>query len=160
MKENRSIQQAHSSPNNQQKSEGQENKEDEIFSLKKKRKEDDASKEMEEVDGERYSTPYFVKIGLSTILMNNEEVIAEIERKSKKLTRASIRISLFLILFVLSCLENNKHIPKLNSSFIQCVCTALFGKIKNPKINRRDMLNKVANMDDAYKALEYQFTHL
>jgi hypothetical protein len=75
-------------------------------------------------------------------------------------TRASIRISGFLNLFVLRCLENSKDIPKLNNSFIQYVCTALFGKYKNPKRNRRDMLNKIGNMDDAYKALEYQFTNL
>jgi hypothetical protein len=48
----------------------------------------------------------------------------------------------------------------LNNSFIRYVCTALFGKYKNPKRKRRDMLNKIANMDDAYKPLEYQFTNL
>jgi hypothetical protein len=57
-------------------------------------------------------------------------------------------------------LENNKDITKLNNTFIQYVCTALFGKYKNPKRKRRDMLNKIANMEDAYKALEYQFTNL
>ncbi len=87
--------------------------------MKKKRKEDDACNEMEEVEEERYSAPYIVKTGLRSILMNNEEVIAVIERKSKDLTRASIRISRFLNLFVLRCLENNKDIFKSNSSFIQ-----------------------------------------
>jgi hypothetical protein len=101
-----------------------------------------------------------VKNGLNIIVINNEGMIAEIERKAKELTRASIRISRFLNLFVLRCLENNKDISKLNNRFTQYVCTALFGKYKNPKKKRRDMLNKKANVDDAYKAFEYQLTHL
>jgi hypothetical protein len=92
--------------------------------------------------------------------MNNEEAITEIERKAKVLTKSSIRISCFLNLFVLRCLENNEDISKLNNSFIQYVCTDLFGKNKNLKKKRRDMMNKIANMDNAYKALEYQFTNL
>jgi hypothetical protein len=86
--------------------------------LKKKRKEDDASNEMGEVEEERYSTPNVVKTGLREIVMNNEEVIFVIERKAKELTTASIRISGFLNLFVLRCLENNKDILKLNNIFI------------------------------------------
>jgi hypothetical protein len=77
------------------------NNEEKICSLKKKRKEDDASNEMEEVEEERYSTPYFVKTGLRVLLMNNKELIVDIERKTKELARASIRISRFLNLFVL-----------------------------------------------------------
>jgi hypothetical protein len=115
---------------------------------------------MEQMEEEKYSTPYVVKIGLRAIVMNNEEVVAEIERKVEEWTRASIRISYFLNLFVLRYLENNKDIPKLINSFIQYICTALFGKYKNPKKKRRDVLNKIANMDDKYKALEYQFTNL
>jgi hypothetical protein len=91
--------------------------------------------------------------------MNNEEAITEIERKAKVLTKSSIRISCFLNLFVLRCLENNEDISKLNNSFIQYVCTDLFGKNKNLKKKRRDMMNKIANMDP-YKALEYRFTNL
>jgi hypothetical protein len=92
--------------------------------------------------------------------MNNKKVIAEIERKAKELTRASIRISRFLNLFVLRSLENNKDIPNSSNSFIQCVCTALLGKYKSPKKKGRDMLHKITNLDDACKAIEYQFTNL
>ncbi len=80
--------------------------------FEEERKEDDASNEMEQVEEERYSTPYVVKTRLRAMVMNNKEEIIEIERKVKKLIKASIRISLFLNLFVLRCLENNKHIPK------------------------------------------------
>ncbi len=86
--------------------------------MKKKRKKDDSSVEMEEVEEERYSTLYVVKNGLRAILMNNIEVIDDIERKAKKPAGASIRISRFLNLFVLRCLENNKDIIELNNSFI------------------------------------------
>jgi hypothetical protein len=63
MKRKRSTQQAPSSPINQYKSEGQENKEEKICPLKKKRKEYDASDEMEGVEEERYSTPYLMETG-------------------------------------------------------------------------------------------------
>jgi hypothetical protein len=89
----KSTKQDPSSPINQRKSERQENKKKEIGSLEKNRKEEDASNEIEKVEEERYSTPYVVKTGLRAIVMNNKEVIAVIERKSKELTRASIRIS-------------------------------------------------------------------
>jgi hypothetical protein len=92
--------------------------------------------------------------------MNNQEVIAQLERKTKEMTRASIRISRFLNMFVLRCLKNNIEISKLNKRFIQYFCTALFGMCKNPKRTKRDMLNKIANMDGVYKVPEYQFTHL
>jgi hypothetical protein len=48
MKRKRITQQVPSSPIDRQKSEEQENMEEKIFSLKKKRKENDASNEMEE----------------------------------------------------------------------------------------------------------------
>jgi hypothetical protein len=52
--------------------------------LKKKRKEDDVSNEIEEVEEERYSTSHVVKTELRAIIMNNEEVIAMIERKQRR----------------------------------------------------------------------------
>jgi hypothetical protein len=83
------------------------------------KKKDNTSNETEEVKEERYSTSHVKKTGLRAIITNNEEVIVKIERKAKELTRDSIRISHFLNLFVLRCLENNEYIPKLNNSFIQ-----------------------------------------
>jgi hypothetical protein len=112
--------------------------------LNKKKKEDGASNEMEEVEEERYTTPYVMKSMLKAIVINNKELIAEIERKSKELTRTSIRISHFLNRFVLKCFENNKDIPKLNNSFIQYVCSAVYGKYKNLNRKRKEMLNKIS----------------
>jgi hypothetical protein len=103
---------------------------------------------MGDVEEERYSTPYVVKNALGATVVNNKKLIVQIERKAKGLTSAFIRISRFLNLFVLRCLENTKYIPRLNNSCIQYVCNAVFGKYKNSKNKKRDMLNKIANMDD------------
>jgi len=81
---------------------------------------------MGDVEEERYSTPYVVKNALGATVVNNKKLIVQIERKAKGLTSAFIRISRFLNLFVLRCLENTKYIPRLNNSCIQYVCNAVF----------------------------------
>jgi hypothetical protein len=103
----------------------------------------------------KFSNPYVAKVGLKSLLSNHPELAPKIQDKAKEITRVALRLSRFVGLFVLRCLEENVDIPKLDNKFIQRIKSVLFGRESVPRTKNVKLLNTFVDIHHYINDLYY-----